>query len=90
MLHSKRTESSEEMLQTQEENFVYTLTAIEKPKREDVPLIGKVCSGKKCVIMTHAIKKLPLVHIHDHAIIQRKRSIFFLSDDGLICWWKST
>ena len=47
LLHSKRTESLEKMLQTQEENFVYTLTAIEKPKREDVPLIGKVCSGKK-------------------------------------------
>ena len=33
----------EQMLQTQEE----TVTAIEKTKREDVPLIGKVCSGKK-------------------------------------------
>ena len=27
--------------------ILYTLTAIEKTKREDVPLIGKVCSGKK-------------------------------------------
>ena len=37
----------EQMLQTQEEKLFYTLTAIEKTKREDVPLIGKVCSGKK-------------------------------------------
>ena len=38
-----------QMLQTQEEKLFYTLTVIEKPKREDVPLIGKVCSGKKNV-----------------------------------------